>query len=129
MAQKGDTSSGYRALTQQADDQDRGAGGCAREPSAVRPAAGQPLRHHGLSFDVLLADKALDSNWGVAEMNRRGATICISQRSQRKEPLQVDNRMFLLQPERGQAHCLEGPLSDTAFSATIQAASAIINEP
>ena len=48
----------------------------------------------GLSFDALLADKAFDSNWIVEEMNTRGATICISQRPQRKEPLEIDEEMY-----------------------------------
>lgn len=48
---------------------------------------------HGLSFDALLADKAFDSNWIIEEVNTRGATICISQRPQRKEPLVIDEEM------------------------------------
>jgi transposase len=49
---------------------------------------------HGLSFDALLADKAFDSNWIIEEVNTRGATICISQRPQRKEPLVIDEEMY-----------------------------------
>lgn len=48
----------------------------------------------GTSFDALLADKAFDSNWIVEEMNTRGAAICISQRPQRKEPLDIDEDMY-----------------------------------
>ena len=48
----------------------------------------------GLSFDALLADKAFDSNWIIEEMNARGTTICISQRPQRKEPLEIDEEMY-----------------------------------
>ena len=48
----------------------------------------------GLSFDALLADKAFDSNWITDELNERGTTICISQRPQRKEPLEIDEEMY-----------------------------------
>ncbi len=48
----------------------------------------------GLKFDALLGDKAYDSNWIIEELNTRGATICISQRPQRKEPLAVDQEMY-----------------------------------
>jgi len=44
----------------------------------------------GLKFDALLGDKAYDSNWIIEDMNARGALICISQRSQHKEPLEID---------------------------------------
>lgn len=48
----------------------------------------------GIAFDAILADKAFDSNWIIAEMNERGAAICISQRPQRKVPLQIDLDLF-----------------------------------
>ena len=49
---------------------------------------------HGLSFDALLADKAFDCKWIIEEMDARGATICISQRPQRKVPLSIDEEMY-----------------------------------
>ncbi len=48
----------------------------------------------GLKFDALLADKAFDSNWIIDEMNERGALICISQRPQRLEPLEIDLELY-----------------------------------
>lgn len=47
-----------------------------------------------LRFDALLGDKAYDSNWIIEEMNARGALICISQRPQRKAPLEIDPIMY-----------------------------------
>jgi len=44
----------------------------------------------GVRFDALLADKAFDSNWIIADMNERGALICISQHPRRAVPLQID---------------------------------------
>ena len=38
-------------------------------------------------------DKAFDANWIIDEINERGALICISQRPQRKEPLEIDETM------------------------------------
>jgi len=48
----------------------------------------------GIEFDALLADKAFDANWIIAEMDRRGAAICISQRPNRKEPIEIDPEMY-----------------------------------
>ena len=81
----------------------------------------------GLKFDALLApshglpanhcratDKAFDSNWIIKDMNARGALICISQRPQRLEPLQIDLELyksrhlienFFSQTQGVQAHC------------------------
>lgn len=50
-------------------------------------------RRSGLRFYALLADKAFYSNWIVDEMNDRGALTCISQRPQRKIPLEIDGHM------------------------------------
>jgi len=90
----------------------------------------------GLSFDALLAGKAFDSNWIIDEMNERGALICISQRAQRKEPLETDAMMY------GRRHLIENFFcnlkgfrrlamrsvkTDTSFSAMIYACAALIN--
>jgi hypothetical protein len=63
----------------------------------------------GVAFDALLAlsrdllpckwhcramDKAFDANWIIEEMKSRNASICISQRPQRKEPLEIDEEMY-----------------------------------
>lgn len=45
---------------------------------------------NGVQFDAILADKAFDANWIVAEMNARGSKIIISQRPQRTDPLTID---------------------------------------
>jgi len=90
----------------------------------------------GLKFEALLADKAYDSNWIVEEMNARGALICISQRPQRKEPLEIDPVIY------GWRHLVENffcnlkdfrriamrsDKTDTSFSAMIHACAALIN--
>ncbi len=90
----------------------------------------------GLSFEALLADKAFDANWIIDEMNARGALICISQRPQRKEPLEIDEVVY------GWRHLVENffcnlkdfrriamrsDKTDTSFSAMIYACAALLN--
>lgn len=90
----------------------------------------------GVTFGALLADKAFDANWIIEEMNARGATICISQRPQRTELLEIDEEMYKWR------HLVENFFRDlkdfkriatrsdktnSVFSAMIYAASAIIN--
>ena len=44
----------------------------------------------GIEFGALIADKAFDANWIIAEMNTRGAGIVISQRQNRLNPIPID---------------------------------------
>jgi transposase len=90
----------------------------------------------GIKFGALLADKAYDSNWIIEELNTRGATICISQRPQRKEPLDIDEEMYTWRHLVENFFCdlkefkriaLRSDKTDTVFSAMIYAASALIN--
>jgi len=91
---------------------------------------------HGLSFDALLADKAFDSNWIIAEVNMRGATICISQRPQRKEPLVIDEEMYKWRHLVENFFCdlkdfrriaLRTDKTDISFAAMINACAALLN--
>jgi len=45
---------------------------------------------NGVEFGGLIADKAFDANWIIAELNERGAKVVISQRPKRKAPLTID---------------------------------------
>ena len=91
---------------------------------------------NGLSFDALLADKAFDSNWIIDEVNERGATICISQRPQRKEPLAIDEEMYKWRHLVENFFCnlkdfrriaLRTDKTDTSFAAIINACAALLN--
>jgi len=42
----------------------------------------------------MIADKAFDCDWIIEEMNKRTAKIVISQRPQRKQPLEIDRKMY-----------------------------------
>ena len=48
----------------------------------------------GVEFGALLADKAFDSDWIVAELNARGAQIVISQHPRRNAPLAIDIELY-----------------------------------
>jgi transposase len=90
----------------------------------------------GIAFDAILADKAFDSNWIIAEMNDRGATICISQRPNRRTPLPIDLDLYKKRPlienffmklKEFKRIALRAEKSDTLFKAMIYAAAALIN--
>lgn len=90
----------------------------------------------GIAFDALLADKAFDSNWIIAETTERGAAICISQRPNRRAPLQIDLELykkrhlienFFMKLKEFKRIALRAEKSDTSFKAMIYAAAAFIN--
>ena len=90
----------------------------------------------GVEFGGLLADKAFDSNWIIDELNQRGAMICISQRPQRKTPLEIDLEIYewrhLIENFFGKLKefkriALRSDKTDESFSAMIHAVSAILN--
>lgn len=55
---------------------------------------GVPPLIEGLAFDALIADKAFDSNAIIAELDRRGAKVVISQHPRRAKPLTIDEEMY-----------------------------------
>ncbi len=54
----------------------------------------------GTEFGGLIADKAFDANWIVAELNERGAKVVISQRPKRKTPLDINLEVLLQTADR-----------------------------
>ena len=103
----------------------------------------------GISFDAILApshglpanhcratDKAYDSNWIIADMNARGALICISQHPRRCKPLQIDPEIhkfrhlienFFCKLKEFKRITMRADKTDTSFKAMIYAVAAIIN--
>jgi transposase len=90
----------------------------------------------GLRFDALLADKAFDNNWIVAEMNERGAAVCIPQRSNRVTPRSFDMSLykwrhlienFFMKLKEFKRIALRAEKTDTSYSAMIYAVAALIN--
>ena len=89
----------------------------------------------GVEFDGLIADKAFDANWFVAELNERGAKIVISQRPQRKAPLAIDTEIYkwrhLIENFFGKLKefkriAMRSDKTDTSFAAMIHLSAAII---
>ena len=90
----------------------------------------------GVEFGGLMADKAFDSNWIIDELNQRGAKICISQRRQRKLPLEIDLEIYkwrhLIENFFGKLKefkriAMRSDKTDQSFSAMIYMTAAIIN--
>jgi len=90
----------------------------------------------GVEFDGLIADKAFDANWLVAELDERGAKIVISQMPGRKAPLAIDKHVYtwrhLIENVFGKLKefkriALRSDKTDTSFAAMIHLASAVIN--
>ena len=90
----------------------------------------------GLNFDAVLADKAFDSNWIIENLDERGATICISQRPQRKRPLQIDLEVykwrhlienFSCKLKEFKGIAMRSEKNDIHYASMIYACAAIIN--
>jgi hypothetical protein len=110
---------------------------------------GVPPLIKGIRFDALLApshglqanhcratDKAFDSNWIIADMNERGALICISQHPRRAVPLQIDTELyksrhlienFFCKLKEFKRIAMRSDKTDASFKAMIYAVAALIN--
>ena len=91
---------------------------------------------HGLEFGAMLADKAFDSNWIVENMHERGAKIVISQRPQRKAPLEIDKEIYkwrhlienyFQKLKEFKRIAMRSDKTDRSYAAMINLCSAIIN--
>jgi transposase len=90
----------------------------------------------GIEFDALVADKAFDSNWIIAELNERGAGIVISQRPQRLKPLDIDPEIykwrhlienFFCKLKEFKRIAMRACKTDESFAGLIFLCSAVIN--
>ncbi len=89
-----------------------------------------------LEFGALLADKAFDANWIIETLNKRGAKVVISQRPQRKVPLDIDLEMykwrhlienFFCKLKEFKRIAMRADKTDQSFEAMIYLAAAVIN--
>ena len=112
-AQKGDSKPGYWQIPRRPDDQNS---------RADRRA--------------VIADKAFDANWIIAELNKRGAKVVISQRPKRKAPLEIDLDVykwrhlienFFCKLKEFKRVAMRSDKTDTSFAAMIYLGAAIIN--
>lgn len=89
-----------------------------------------------LEFGALLADKAFDANWIIETLNERGAKVVISQRPQRKAPLDIDLEVykwrhlienFFCKLKEFKRIAMRADKTDQSFEAMIYPAAAVIN--
>ena len=90
----------------------------------------------GVEFGALLADKAFDSDWIIAALNKRGAQIVISQHPRRSAPIAIDIELYkarhLIENFFGKLKefkriALRTDKTDQSFTAMIRLAAALIN--
>ncbi len=90
----------------------------------------------GVEFGGLIADKAFDADWIIAELNERGAKVVISQRPKRKAPRGIDLDVykwrhlvenFFCKLKEFKRTAMRSDKTDTSFAAMILLGAAIIN--
>jgi transposase len=88
-----------------------------------------------VEFGGLIADKAFDTNWIIAELKRRGAKAVISQHPRRAAPLDIDKDVYkwrhLVENFFGKLKefkriAMRSDKTDTSFEAMIYLGSTII---
>jgi len=90
----------------------------------------------GVEFGGLIADKAFDANWIVAELDERGARVVISQHSRRSQPREIDLEVykwrhlvenFFCKLKEFKRIAMRSDKTDQSFAAMIYAAAAVLN--
>ena len=90
----------------------------------------------GVEFGGLIADKAFDADWIVAELDDRGARVVISQHSRRSQPRDIDLEVykwrhlvenFFCKLKEFKRIAMRSDKTDQSFSAMIYAAAAVLN--
>ncbi|MDX8468143.1 IS5 family transposase [Mesorhizobium sp. VK23B] len=131
----------------------RSKGGMTTKILALTDALGNLVRFHlmpghrfdtvgvepllqGVDFGGLIADKAFDSDTIVADLNKRGAKIVISQHPRRARPLPLDRQLytwrhlienFFCKLKEFKRIALRADKTDKSFAAMIFLAAAVIN--
>ena len=89
-----------------------------------------------IEFGGLIADKAFDSNWIIADMNERKAKVVISQHQRRAKPLDIDTDIYkwrhLIENFFGKLKefkriAMRSDKTDSSFEAMIYLATAVIH--
>ncbi len=105
-------------------------------PANRYDTVGVAPRIRGIEFGAMLADKAFDSNWIIDDMNERGAKIVISQRSQRLQPLEIDDEIYkwrhlienyFQKLKEFKRIAMRSDKTDSSYAAMICLCSALIN--
>ena len=91
---------------------------------------------NGVEFGGLIADKAFDANWIIADLNERGAKVVISQHSRRSRPIAIDPEIyrwrhlienFFCKLKEFKRIAMRSDKTDQSFSAMIYLATSIIH--
>ena len=105
-------------------------------PGHRHDSIGVPPLIEDVAFGGLIADKAFDSNALVAELNKRGAKVVISQHPARSQPLKIDLELykwrhlienFFCRLKEFKRIALRADKTDQSFKAMIHLAAAVIN--
>jgi len=105
-------------------------------PGQRYDTVGVPPLIKGVGFGALIADKAFDSNDIIADLNKRGAKIVISQHPRRAIPLQIDTEMykwrhlienFFCKLKEFKRIAMRADKTDTSFKAMIYLSATVIN--
>ena len=89
-----------------------------------------------IEFGGLIADKAFDANWIIADLNERGAKVVISQHSRRSQPLAIDLEVykwrhlvenFFCKLKEFKRIAMRSDKTDQSFSAMIYLATSVIH--
>ncbi len=90
----------------------------------------------GVEFGGLIADKAFDADWIMADLDERGAKVVISQHSRRSRPLAIDLEVykwrhlvenFFCKLKEFKRIAMRSDKTDQSFSAIIYIAAAVIH--
>jgi len=90
----------------------------------------------GIAFGGLIADKAFDANWIIADLDERGAKVVISQHSRRSQPRDIDPEIykwrhlvenFFCKLKEFKRTAMRSDKTDQSFSAMIYLAAAVIH--
>ena len=89
-----------------------------------------------VEFGGLIADKAFDADWIIADLNARGAKVVISQHSRRSQPLVIDLEIykwrhlvenFFCKLKEFKRIAMRCDKTDQSFSAMIYLATTVIH--
>jgi transposase len=89
-----------------------------------------------IEFGGLIADKAFDANWIIADLDARGAKVVISQHSRRSQPLAIDLEVykwrhlvenFFCKLKEFKRIAMRSDKTDQSFSAMIYISTAVIH--
>ena len=105
-------------------------------PGQRHDTIGVVLLIKGVEFDGLIADKAFDANWIIAELNQRGAKVVVSQTPRRKQPIKIDKDVykwrhlienFFCKLKEFKRVAMRSDKTDTSFAAMIYLGATIIS--